>query len=818
MPPEKSSPSPRPPLDRAEIREWLDSLDDVLRRHGPGEAGRLLGLLQAHGNRKGLSGAGSGSRRPTSTRSRVRGGALSRRLAARAADQEPGPLERHGHGRPRQPRERGPRRTHLHLRLVRHAVRGRLQPFPAGPGRERPRRHVFFQGHASPGVYARAFLEGRLSEEQLENFRRELPAAPGPVVLSAPLAHAGLLGVPDGVDGPRPDHGHLPGALQSLPARPRPQGHRRQSRLVLHRRRRVRRAGDAGLDLARGPRAARQPDLRRQLQPAAPRRPRSRQRQDHPGAGGRLPRRRLERASRSSGAATGTRCSRRTTGPSRRAHERGRGRRVPEVQRRGRLLHPRALLRQAPPSCASWWSTSPTSSSAGWTAAGTIRGRSTPPTRRRWSTGARPPSSSPRRSRATASGEAGEGRNVTHQQKKLNEEELREFRSRFGIPDPGRSDPAKRPSIGPPDDSPEMVYLRERRQRARRLRAETPRHGRASAGAGPRLLRRVPGGERRAAGGHHHGLRPPAAQAATRPRGSVARVVPIIPDEARTFGMDALFRRYGIYSHVGPALRAGRPGHRSCPTARPRTARFSRRASPRPARCPRSSRPERRTLTHGVEMVPFFIVLFDVRLPAHRRPHLGRGRLTRKGLPAGRHRRPHDPGRRRAAAPGRPQPPPGRHRAQRAGLRSGLRLRDRGHRSGRAQAHVRAAGGAHLLPHAVQRDVPDARHAGGRSRRHPQGDVPARTAGAGQTRTGGSSSSAADRSCARRSAPGRSSPSDTTSRPTSGASPATRSCGATPSPSSAGTCCHPGAAAAAQLRRRAAGRRSRAPSSPSAIT
>ncbi|ORB28797.1 hypothetical protein, partial [Mycobacterium paraseoulense] len=33
---------------------------------------------------------------------------------------------------------------------------------------------VFFQGHASPGVYARAFLEGRISEEQLENFRQEV--------------------------------------------------------------------------------------------------------------------------------------------------------------------------------------------------------------------------------------------------------------------------------------------------------------------------------------------------------------------------------------------------------------------------------------------------------------------------------------------------------------------------------------------------------------------------------------------------------------------------------------------------------------------
>ncbi len=43
---------------------------------------------------------------------------------------------------------------------------------------------IYFQGHASPGIYARAFLEGRLSVEQLENFRRELKAGRRPVVVS----------------------------------------------------------------------------------------------------------------------------------------------------------------------------------------------------------------------------------------------------------------------------------------------------------------------------------------------------------------------------------------------------------------------------------------------------------------------------------------------------------------------------------------------------------------------------------------------------------------------------------------------------------
>ena len=56
-------------------------------------------------------------------------------------------------------------------------------------------------------------------------------------------------------------------------------------------------------------------------------------------------------------------------------------------------------------------------------------------------------------------GEVGEGRNVTHQQKKLNEEELRAFRSRFGIPI-SDDEVAKAPFYKPPEDSEEMRYLR----------------------------------------------------------------------------------------------------------------------------------------------------------------------------------------------------------------------------------------------------------------------------------------------------------------------------------------------------------------------
>ena len=79
---------------------------------------------------------------------------------------------------------------------------------------------VYFQGHSSPGFYARAFLEGRLTEEQLR------PVPPGgrrrrPVVVPAPLADARLLAVPDRVDGAGAADGDLPGPVPEVPGRPR---------------------------------------------------------------------------------------------------------------------------------------------------------------------------------------------------------------------------------------------------------------------------------------------------------------------------------------------------------------------------------------------------------------------------------------------------------------------------------------------------------------------------------------------------------------------------------------------------------------------
>jgi pyruvate dehydrogenase E1 component len=148
-----------------------------------------------------------------------------------------------------------------------------------------------------------------------------------------------------------------------------------------------------------------------------------------------------------------------------------------------------------------------------------------------------------------ALGESAEGKNVTHQQKKLDLEEMRTYRDRLKIPI-ADDEIAKYPFYRPPVDSDEVRYLREHREalggwvpqravRAEPLAAPAPEFvDEFLTGTGDRevsttmvfvsVLRKL--------------LRDPDW-------GKL--VVPIIPDEARTFGMEALFRQIGIYSSVG---------------------------------------------------------------------------------------------------------------------------------------------------------------------------------------------------------------------------------------------------------------------------
>ena len=91
---------------------------------------------------------------------------------------------------------------------------------------------VYFQGHASPGPYSRArFLEGRLTEANLRQLPPRVTARRRSFVLSAPVANAKLLGVPNRFDGSRTDHVDLPSSIQSVPGGPWHSGYASSARL-----------------------------------------------------------------------------------------------------------------------------------------------------------------------------------------------------------------------------------------------------------------------------------------------------------------------------------------------------------------------------------------------------------------------------------------------------------------------------------------------------------------------------------------------------------------------------------------------------------
>jgi pyruvate dehydrogenase E1 component len=146
-------------------------------------------------------------------------------------------------------------------------------------------------------------------------------------------------------------------------------------------------------------------------------------------------------------------------------------------------------------------------------------------------------------------GEAGEGKNITHQQKKLNEDELEVFRSRFGIPIPD-DELHEAPFYRPADDSVEIKYMQERRKQ---LGGYMPvRRNRSTA------LKSVPESHFEEFYKGTEGREASTTMVFVRMLSKLLRdpeigklIVPIIPDEARTFGMEALFRQVGIYSSVG---------------------------------------------------------------------------------------------------------------------------------------------------------------------------------------------------------------------------------------------------------------------------
>ena len=146
-------------------------------------------------------------------------------------------------------------------------------------------------------------------------------------------------------------------------------------------------------------------------------------------------------------------------------------------------------------------------------------------------------------------GEAGEGQNITHQQKKMGEDALKAFRDRFHIPI-SDDEIADAPFYRPPEDSEEIKYLLERR---RSLGGFLPQRRRD---AKPLTIPDISLFDAMLKGTGEREISTTMAfvrvlTALVRDKGIGKNIVPIVPDEARTFGMEGLFRQLGIYSSKG---------------------------------------------------------------------------------------------------------------------------------------------------------------------------------------------------------------------------------------------------------------------------
>ena len=146
-------------------------------------------------------------------------------------------------------------------------------------------------------------------------------------------------------------------------------------------------------------------------------------------------------------------------------------------------------------------------------------------------------------------GEAGEGQNITHSQKKMAEDQLTKFAERFDIP-VSESQIAGAELYKPADDAPEMKYLHERRKALGGYLPSRRTHGDSLKIPGMKMFSQLTKatGERTMS----------TTMALVRIMVAVARnkeigprLVPIVPDEARTFGMEGMFRQVGIYAPEG---------------------------------------------------------------------------------------------------------------------------------------------------------------------------------------------------------------------------------------------------------------------------
>ena len=464
---------------------------------------------------------------------------------------------------------------------------------------------VMVQGHSSPGIYARAFLEGRLSEEELLRFRRE--ARPGGL---SSYPHPWLM--PTFWQYPTVSMGLGP-LMAIFQARFMKYLHNRG--LVDTEGRRVWAfMGDGEMDEPESLGAIslaareqpRQPDLRRQLQPTAARRAGARQRQDHPGARGGLPRRRLERHQGDLGLLTGIGSSSQRP-PAACLHQRmeeavdGDYQAYAARQDGGFVRehffgkYPELKAMVAHLTDEDIWRLNrgghdPHKIYAAYAAAVRHVGQ--------------PTVILAKTVKGYGMGEAGEGMNITHQQKKMGQRALTGFRDRLDIP-VSDEELEETPFYRPPDDSPEIRYLKERREAlggylpARALQAEPLEV--PGLDAFDALLRSSRGRQFSTTLAFVRLL-----TLLTRDPAIRDRLVPIVADEARTFGMEGMFRQLGIYAPTGQ-LYEPVDAHKIAPYKEARDGQILQEGINEAGALCSWMAAGTSAANHGVHMIPFFI-------------------------------------------------------------------------------------------------------------------------------------------------------------------------------------------------------------------
>ena len=164
-----------PDIDEAETQDWLDSLDQVVDQEGENRARFLMFKLLKRARQRHVGLPSLTSTRYINTISPEQepyfpgDEELERRIRRLIRWNAVAMVLRANN------RFAGHRRPPRHLRVGGHACTRWASTTSSG-ARTHPGGgdQVFFQGHAAPGIYARAFLEGRLTEDQLDHFRREV--------------------------------------------------------------------------------------------------------------------------------------------------------------------------------------------------------------------------------------------------------------------------------------------------------------------------------------------------------------------------------------------------------------------------------------------------------------------------------------------------------------------------------------------------------------------------------------------------------------------------------------------------------------------